>query len=185
MPLKRTLLTAIPFLILLLASLFHFPALRWLEQKSIDWRFEWRGARPTTGEIVVVAIDEKSLNQEGRWPWPRKKIAQLIKKMNEAGPSLIEMDLVFAEPDPDDKILVQALSEKKNTILGYFFYRTQKELQGADISTDEMEKNYKRILSTALPEMTGLSQRLHPMSGLVVNTESIAHSALTQGYFNA
>ena len=37
--------------------------------------------RAVSEEIIIVAIDDESLNREGRWPWPRSKHADLINKI--------------------------------------------------------------------------------------------------------
>jgi hypothetical protein len=50
-----------------------------IEQKSLDVRFQIRGTRDPGNEIVIVAIDENSIKKLGRYPWPRKYIAQFIE----------------------------------------------------------------------------------------------------------
>lgn len=47
--------------------------------------------------IVIVDIDEKSLRAEGRWPWPREKVAKLIQKIREQGALVIAFDVMFSE----------------------------------------------------------------------------------------
>ena len=42
-----------------------------LELKAYDFKVTARGERPVSDQVVIVAIDEKSLKKEGRWPWPR------------------------------------------------------------------------------------------------------------------
>lgn len=49
--------------------------------------------------IAIVDLDEKSLNLYGQWPWPRYRVAGLFDKINAMGPSVISIDVVFAEPD--------------------------------------------------------------------------------------
>ena len=49
--------------------------------------------------VVIVDIDEKSLNTIGQWPWPRTRIADLITRLTEMGAVVIAFDIVFAEPD--------------------------------------------------------------------------------------
>lgn len=49
--------------------------------------------------IVIVDVDEKSLSQEGRWPWPRDKIATLTEKLYDAGTVVIGYDIFFSEPE--------------------------------------------------------------------------------------
>lgn len=50
--------------------------------------------------IVIIDIDEQSLAEEGRWPWPRYRLAQLVDIVFEQqNASLLAFDVVFAEPD--------------------------------------------------------------------------------------
>src|SRR6478672_2701458 len=49
--------------------------------------------------VVIIDIDEKSLNKIGQWPWPRTRIAELITRLTEMGAVVIAFDIVFAEPD--------------------------------------------------------------------------------------
>ena len=53
---------------------------------------------PGTG-VVVVDIDDASLDHVGQWPWPRSVVADLIRRLQDAGASAIGLDIVFAEPD--------------------------------------------------------------------------------------
>lgn len=53
---------------------------------------------PAAG-TVVVDIDDVSLSALGQWPWPRYRIAELVKRIAAARPAAIAMDVVFPEPD--------------------------------------------------------------------------------------
>ncbi|WP_317930766.1 CHASE2 domain-containing protein [Halioxenophilus sp. WMMB6] len=71
--------------------------------------------KPAIGpDILILAIDERSLLELGRWPWPRSVHAQLVDILNEAGVKAIAFDIVFAEPDranPDhDHRFAEAIS---------------------------------------------------------------------------
>ena len=48
--------------------------------------------------IVIIDIDEKSLQQEGHWPWPRNKLAVLTQKLLAQGATVIAFDILFSEP---------------------------------------------------------------------------------------
>jgi signal transduction histidine kinase len=52
-------------------------------------------------DVVIVAIDEASLAQYGRWPWSRSLDAQLIEKVCQANPKAIGMDIAFTEQGSD------------------------------------------------------------------------------------
>lgn len=49
--------------------------------------------------VAIVDIDDKSLAKEGRWPWPRHKIAQLVSRLQDAGAVVIAFDIMFSEPE--------------------------------------------------------------------------------------
>ena len=49
--------------------------------------------------VEVVAIDDKSLAQYGQWPWSRARLAQLVDKIASGKPSVLGVDVIFAEPD--------------------------------------------------------------------------------------
>jgi len=55
--------------------------------------------RPSSGELIFVDINDESLSKVGQWPWPRTKIAQMVKNINKSGASVIIFDGVIAEPD--------------------------------------------------------------------------------------
>ena len=48
---------------------------------------------------VIVAIDERALDEQGQWPWPRSLVADLIDAINAARPAAVGLDLLFVEPD--------------------------------------------------------------------------------------
>jgi adenylate cyclase len=52
-----------------------------------------------TRPVVIADIDEPSLRALGQWPWPRTRVAELCRKLIEAGALLIAFDIVFAEAD--------------------------------------------------------------------------------------
>ena len=49
--------------------------------------------------VVVMAIDDLSLQHRGQWPWPRRDMAELIDKLAAQKPAAIGIDMIFSEPD--------------------------------------------------------------------------------------
>jgi adenylate cyclase len=98
---------------LTLASLYIYslelPLFHLLELKSYDFKVRARGERPITDQVVIVAVDEKSLKEKGRWPWPRTYMADLVEKISGAGAAVIGFDILF--PEPDSYIPFQAVQE--------------------------------------------------------------------------
>lgn len=92
--------------ILLVVALFSVgaPILDLIELKTYDLRFLSRGPRPPSPAVVMAVIDEKSLDVEGRWPWPRSKIAALVDLLSQDGASVIGFDIAFSEPDENSQL---------------------------------------------------------------------------------
>lgn len=120
-----------------------------LDSLLYDWRFQaLPPQRPARIPIVIIDVDESTLQREGRWPWDRAKVADLILALQDRGAALIGFDAVFSEPGvnpaqslleavdwaPDmrqalldlvpafdgDTILANTLGSK--VMLGYFFH---------------------------------------------------------------
>ena len=75
-----------------------------MELKTYDFRFLSRGAKSPHPDVVMAVLDEKSLKSEGRWPWPRSKMAKLIEVLSRDGAKVIGFDIIFAEPDENSSI---------------------------------------------------------------------------------
>ncbi|HTK59191.1 MAG TPA: EAL domain-containing protein [Sphingomicrobium sp.] len=77
--------------------------------------------RPVSGQIVLVGIDEKSVREIGRWPWPRSRYAQLIEALDKAEPQQQVHDILLSErTDPAlDRQLARTMSHSSNITLAY------------------------------------------------------------------
>ena len=72
-----------------------------------------KDAIPPDESIAVVAIDDASIAQIGRWPWPRTVMATLLDRIAAARPASIAVDVLFSEQadrPADDAALVDALA---------------------------------------------------------------------------
>jgi adenylate cyclase len=73
---------------------------RQLEAQLLDLRLRLRPPGPPSDAIVLLRIDDRSLAEIGRWPWSRAVIAELIRRLQEAGARTIALDLLLTEPEP-------------------------------------------------------------------------------------
>jgi len=67
---------------------------------------------PTMSEdVIIVEIDEQSIEQNGQWPWKRTVLADVIWRLREAGAGIIVLPILFSEEDRlgGDMDLAQAL----------------------------------------------------------------------------
>ncbi|WP_431688405.1 CHASE2 domain-containing protein [Hahella sp. NBU794] len=73
----------------------------------------------TSTTSVIVAIDEKSLLEYGRWPWSRDRHAALIKRLRNSGARAVAFDLLLSErSSPEaDKDFAQAMAESGKVFL--------------------------------------------------------------------
>jgi adenylate cyclase len=58
--------------------------------------------------VVIAAIDEKSLDTFGQWPWSRATLARITDRLTELGAAALAFDVIFAEPDRTSPAAVAA-----------------------------------------------------------------------------
>ncbi|MDP3789171.1 MAG: diguanylate cyclase [Candidatus Omnitrophota bacterium] len=99
--------------------LYEFDILGRFELMSLDYRFVLRHPKPAASPIVFIDMAEDSIEAIGRWPWPRKWHAALIKIMTEYDVKAIALDVLFSEPQDavDDGALEEALRQSKSVYL--------------------------------------------------------------------
>lgn len=114
-PLKITVLIILIALTLLLLDV---PFLRFMELKALDLRILSRGKIPSGGETIIAVIDEKSLSELGRWPWPRTTIAKLVDTLKANGAKAVGFDIVFSEPDENSSLKTIAELTKEARAMG-------------------------------------------------------------------
>jgi adenylate cyclase len=84
---------------------YRIPLIDRLEAIVYDTRVNLTMPRTLDERIVIVDIDERSLRTreeggEGRWPWPRSRMAVMMDNLFEKyGVAIVGIDVVFAEPD--------------------------------------------------------------------------------------
>ncbi|QXZ09974.1 CHASE2 domain-containing protein [Comamonas sp. Y33R10-2] len=81
----------------------------------------WLHQRPASADIVIVAIDDDSIDSIGRWPWRRALHAGALERIQQGQPRAIGVDIVFSEEDldypGDDLLLQRSLQKSGNTVL--------------------------------------------------------------------
>ena len=157
--------------------------------------FNLRGEiKPKSDSVVIIDIDEKSLQALGQWPWSRDILSKILYNLSNAQVAVIGFDIVFAEEDrtsphkifkkldikkediPNfDLEFAQAIANTP-TILGYQFELTDKKYinkNAPSIQTIFIEKNKKQgqnYLITA--------------QGTILNIPILQNSSYSSGFFN-
>ncbi|NCO83095.1 MAG: adenylate/guanylate cyclase domain-containing protein [Nitrospirae bacterium CG_4_10_14_3_um_filter_44_29] len=161
-------------LLLAAAAFIKLPLFEALEEKLYDYRFKIRGQVKPPDNIVIAAIDEKSIEKLGRWPWSRDKIAKLVKNLSDAGAEIIVFDIIFSEHEKNDAILGKTISRAGNVLLPVVF-DFEKKLTAPEnkslinsayrsVMNPEMFNRYNPI--TAMRTLTPVYQLSREASGL-------------------
>ena len=176
-----------------------------LENFSYDVRL--RALMPNTidDRIVIVDIDEESLLEQGRWPWPRNKVAMLVNQLFDTYHiNTLGFDVVFAEKDDTSglKNLAQIQQQlKDDAAFTAAFSNIKPQLDYDQVFADSL-KNRKVVLGyyfqtsgdnhhvgqLPLPALTAdtFEQNIHftEASGFGANLAVLQNSALDAGHFN-
>ena len=109
------------------------PFIQQLENQMYDFRLNLTKPDTSDHRVVIVDIDEKSLKQEGRWPWGRDKLANMMDILfDDYQIAIAGFDVLFAEPDNSSGLgLLQRLEST--------------ELAG--------NQEFKQVLSQLTPEL--------------------------------
>lgn len=121
---RRTTLVATAFwAVLLLLGIGHASRLLPLElierldQALADTRTRWTAQPGVPPRIAIIDIDEASLAELGRWPWPRERLARLTDELFERQQvAAVGFDLVLAEPDAGPVAALQQLALDDQTL---------------------------------------------------------------------
>ncbi|MEO6361004.1 MAG: EAL domain-containing protein [Sphingomicrobium sp.] len=130
-----------------------------------------------SGDIVFVAIDDKSLKQIGRWPWARSTHAALIDDLTAAGAKRIFYDVAFEVESnrADDSALADAIARSRRVTLpvrGAPVAKGQQQLNGpmpmlrpyAELGSIWVDYNYQNAV-WKLPQAVNFEGRLIPSLG--------------------
>ena len=209
---KNAILIGFGLLIVLffVGSAAHFYRLDFVEQLSSiihDYRLRLTMPRTLDDRIVIIDIDEKSLKEEGRWPWGRDRLALLMDKLfDKYGVAVVGFDVVFAERDESSGLKVlQKLGQ--NQLKGDMSFQStlsqiQPQLEYDKLFASKI-KNRNVVLgyyltnqkdqraSGMLPEPTfpsgsfkGHSVEFTTWNGYGANLPELQQAAASAGHFN-
>ena len=156
-----------------------------------DYFFSLRGDLSKSNNVVVIDIDESSLEEYGQWPWSRSRVADLINKLTEAEAGIIGLDIVFSEADKTsphtiaeklkmdvedlenyDKILAKSFLTTP-TIGGYFFrFDENKQSRTPMVPAIFLEKGLQN------------NHSILEAKSVVLNIDMLQESLYSSGFFN-
>lgn len=191
------LLSAITVSVLVISFYIYFPKkFESIDNTLRDYMFIVRGELQNHNNVIIIDIDEKSLQQEGQWPWSRDKLANLVNNLTTANAGIIGFDMLFPEEDrtspskllkaysvkteqniiPDyDKIFAYTLKNSPS-ILGYQFHFGKTIYQKKTppkIPAVIIQKNKPEILNSLITAQ-----------GVLLNTPLIQNNVYSSGFVN-
>lgn len=210
---KRHTIRALIGLLIVLLMLLHVSGLlplspvTKLELWSYDARLIMTMPNSLDERVVIVDIDEKSLKQQGHWPWSRNKLAHLVDRLfDDYQVRVLGMDAVFAEPDLSSGLRgmqaiqsehfsqdqsLRAAIEKLSPSLDYdqLFANSLKNRKVvlAYVFLQEGEAKVGALPAPVLPAAYFKAQPVSLMqaSGYTANLANLQAQAYAAGHFNA
>ena len=97
------------------ARIYQIPFINHMDSLIYDVKVRLTMPQGVDQRVVILDIDEKSLAEQGRWPWGRDKLATLMNKLfDQYGLKLVGFDVVFAEADESSGLKsLESLAKKE------------------------------------------------------------------------
>jgi adenylate cyclase len=135
------------------------------EAKTYDLRFKnLRGPIQPSPNIAIIAIDDKSIAELGRYPWSRDRYAHLLDKLTAAKARVVLFDAFFPEHEnaKNDRLFAAAIKRAGNVVLAEaFHFDNAARVTSITRSLPEIERGAAGIgLITLMPEDDGVIRRI-------------------------
>ncbi|HEX9226551.1 MAG TPA: CHASE2 domain-containing protein, partial [Arthrobacter sp.] len=169
-----------------LLGVYKPAALQFLDYRVFDAFAAPAADAPVSALPVIVDIDERSLKSQGRWPWPRHKVADLVERIDALGPLAIALDIMFPEPETPvvgddtgsggDRRLANALTASE-AVLGFQFQFETPCEDGPCLSHPLLINTF---ISGGVSPLSGIVQAC----GAVCSLADLSQAGHSSGFFN-
>ena len=168
------------------------------ESKTYDLRFEdLRGPIQPSPNIGIIAIDDKSIAELGRYPWSRDKYAQLVDRLAAAKAKTVVFDVFFPERETlaHDRLFGEAIKRAGNVVLAAALgFDKDGRVISITRSLPEIERGSAGIgLINQIPDDDGVMRRIPlllekdgkqiPSLGLLAAMEALGEKTFVPGSF--
>lgn len=160
-PYQLVILLTILFICFFITGVFD--ALEWSLQ---DRLYQKSGSTDT--RIIIIGIDDKSLEKLGRWPWGRDRHGKLIEIISNGKPAVIGVDIIFSEPSAnasEDEALAAAVRNAGNVVLPVYAVFSDDNTSGRSVIS-ALEKPIQGLAENAkighintIPEKDGIIRK--------------------------
>ncbi|MDA8165085.1 MAG: adenylate/guanylate cyclase domain-containing protein, partial [Desulfobacteraceae bacterium] len=103
-------------------------------------------------EVVIAAIDEKSIDKLGRWPWPRRTMADLAEKLSAYDAKVFGFDVVFSSPETTGTAGVDAVRRqmeaagRNDGAMRELLAAAEREADGDQLLADALKRSRRAVL---------------------------------------
>ena len=101
-------------------SVFQPAWVKTSQELSTDLAWRLLSKSQDERRVILVDIDERSLQEIGPWPWPRSTQAKLLDQLAEQGAALQVLDVVFTASQTGDEVLAQAFKQHQPVLAQAF-----------------------------------------------------------------
>jgi HD-GYP domain-containing protein (c-di-GMP phosphodiesterase class II) len=169
------------------------------DQRAKDLLTGWAGGGEPSNRVVIVAIDDPTPAQIGRWPWSRDRLSGLLQAIQQAGPDTVVLDMMFPEADlakpalpapppaieprpardtaSDDDLLAATL-RKGRFVIGFEFHFSGQQTHSPNCQLEPL-----RLTTVDTESIRGPA--LFSASGLSCSVEKLSQASLASGFLNA
>ena len=154
--------------------------------------------RPPSGRVTLVEIDERTLAEAGRWPWPRDRVAALLDRVRSLGPVAIGLDVLFAEPDAPGEVSAGPGGPPTVPSGGPPALSTRDAALAAALARGPFVTGYAftfdravdrpcplRSIGLARTPAAGVVTRVHRAAGVLCSLVQLESAAASSGFLNA
>lgn len=76
-----------------------FQAIEALDLRFTDFKYKIRGSTQSDAPVALIAVDDDSVLEIGRWPWSRQLVGDMTQKLTQYGVKSVAFDMIFSEPE--------------------------------------------------------------------------------------
>jgi len=133
-----------------------------LDSTAYDFTLRLAGPIQPVSPVIIVAIDDDSLNRVGAWPWSRDKLARLLERVEEGRPRTIAMDMLLDEKksEDEDSALAAAISRVPSIVLATRLDSVNGIERWRQPNPEFIQKNVRLGHVHADPDFDGISRRV-------------------------
>jgi len=164
---------------------FFFPNIfRDWELKTYDYRIRFRGGIETYPDIVLIDIDDRSIDAIGRWPWDRSVHARMINTLSLCEARTIAYDILFNQPSDKngDELLVKATRDVKKLFYPVGFELTSPEISGTKGDNDP---HFEDLRPFGFGKFTGDSNGILSVKRTIVPVKDIYQASKGLGHISS